>query len=191
MWGAIKKAINSDLTTPLNNLLDTLLGRLSTTRANNLDNLNATISSRQPDVLTSTQANRLDINVGSRLPGTTTHRDRIDTSISSRSSHSAASVWSVATRTLTSAPSPIKSVQRGATEMDAGVHLVNTTISSVTLSKSFVIFSLRTTYSGTSSRHHATWSTGRLTSSTNLRFERAGDDGDEVLTFAWEIVEFT
>lgn len=74
--------------------LKTLIDRLTATRAANLDNLNATVSSRAPAdtalstaTWTGTRAGKLDsidAAVSTRMPGTTTHRDRIDDTISSR-----------------------------------------------------------------------------------------------------------
>ena len=188
-WALFKK-IQDDLTSPIKSVVDTLADRLTAGRASNLDNLNTSITSRQPDVLSSTQANRLDTNVGSRQANwgaTTTHRDRINTTISSRSSHTAADVWSAATRTLTTAPSAIKSVQRGSSASSNQLHDVS--ISSVVLSKTFVNIQLVDDDARTlPTTHNNQGSSGRLTSSTNLRILKAADSSGQ--TVAWEVIEF-
>lgn len=165
MWGAIKKAINSDLTTPLNSLLDTLLSRLTAGRASNLDNLNASISSRQPDVLSSTQANRLDADV------------------SSRSSHSAQDVADLVS-------GGIKSVQRGKTRLADNINDV--TINSVDLSKTFITFFYRDEDDNGLTFETRYLAHVQLTSSTNLRLEIGrGSDGSAFEFYAcWEVVEF-
>ena len=81
--------------------LDTLLSRLTASRANYLDNINNSNLATLP-AISSARIGYLDnINNSELLNITSTILGRIDASISSRSSHTADNVWSVATRALT------------------------------------------------------------------------------------------
>ena len=88
----------------LSSKLATLISRLTSTRASNLDNLNATVSSRS--TLTSAQA--------------------------------ASAVWGADTRTLTTAPSAIKSIQRGTVQITSQSLTATVSITTVNASKSFI-----------------------------------------------------
>lgn len=81
--------------------LDTLLSRLTASRANYLDNINNSNLATLP-AISSARIGYLDnINNPQLRNISSTILGRIDASISSRSSHSASDVWSVGTRALT------------------------------------------------------------------------------------------
>ena len=81
--------------------LDTLLSRLTASRANYLDNINNSNLATLP-AISSARIGYLDnINNPQLLNISSTILGRIDASISSRSSHSASDIWSVTTRALT------------------------------------------------------------------------------------------
>lgn len=131
--------------------LTTLLGRLTSTRATKLDNLDATISSRSS--LTQAQA--------------------------------ASGVWASATRTLTSAPSVIKSVQRGTIQITSGTQAW-VMITQVVPAKTFIVSS----YSGPwdideSSRIRLSLTLDGL----SVRADRTGFNGQSCYV-SFEVVEF-
>lgn len=100
--GSIKKFINSDLTKPLNTLIDEVKSTLNLIKAKT-DTITA-------DLFTATHASRIDATISSRQANaglTTTHAGRIDASISSRASQASldalatgSGVWSANGRTL-------------------------------------------------------------------------------------------
>ena len=85
----------------IDGLIDTLIARLTASRANYLDNINNSNLATLP-AISSARIGYLDnINNPQLLNISSTILGRIDASISSRSSHSASDVWSVGTRALT------------------------------------------------------------------------------------------
>ena len=145
-----------------------LIDRITSTRASNLDNLNATVSSRAP------ASTALSSSVW-----TGTKAGYVDTAISGRASQS--SVDAIPT-------SPIESVQRGLlTVGGADAPPYNVTISSVDLGKSVLTFSYGEDNAGALTPERLLW--GRLTSSTNIRFDKYRP-GVSTYTIAWEVVEY-
>ena len=145
-----------------------LIDRITSTRASNLDNLNATVSSRAP------ASTALSSSVW-----TGTRAGYVDASISGRASQSSVDALPQGI---------IKSVQRGLLTLDSGdAPPHNVTISSVDLGKSMLTFSYGASSTATLTPERLLW--GRLTSSTNIRFDRY----DSTLfyhTIAWEVVEY-
>ena len=145
-----------------------LIDRITSTRASNLDNLNATVSSRAP------ASTALSSSVW-----TGTRAGYLDASISGRASQS--SVDALPT-------SPIKSVQRGLLTVGFGDSPpYNVTISSVDLGKSVLTFSYGNSSSTELRSDRLLW--GRLTSSTNIRFDKY-ETAIIYYTIAWEVVEY-
>ena len=145
-----------------------LIDRITSTRASNLDNLNATVSSRAP------ASTALSSSVW-----TGTRAGYLDASIAGRASQS--SVDAIPT-------SPIKSVQRGLLTVgipDASPY--NVTISSVDLGKSVLTFSYGANTTAALTSQGLLW--GRLTSSTNIRFDKYRSAASNY-TIAWEVVEY-
>ena len=129
---------------------------------------------------------------------TSTRMARMDTTVGSRATN--AGVWTNGTRTLTSAPSPIKSIQSGVYEETLSGESMGSrdvTISAVTAAKSVVF--VRGGWTGTGSTFVGTLAKAgevsshellraELTSSTNLRFT----PGSWALRYRveWTVVEF-
>jgi len=145
-----------------------LIDRITSTRASNLDNLNATVSSRAP------ASTALSSSVW-----TGTRAGYLDASIADRASQS--SVDAIPT-------SPIKSVQRGLLIVGGSDSPpYNVTISSVDLGKSVLTFSYGGDVAAELTPERLLW--GRLTSSTNIRFDKYRP-GSLIYTIAWEVVEY-
>jgi len=145
-----------------------LIDRITSTRASNLDNLNATVSSRAP------ASTALSSSVW-----TGTKAGYVDTAISGRASQSSVDALPQGI---------IKSVQRGLLIVGGSDSPpYNVTISSVDLGKSVLTFS----YGGDSAvaltPERLLW--GRLTSSTNIRFDNY-ESAASYYTIAWEVVEY-
>jgi len=146
-----------------------LIDRITSTRASNLDNLNATVSSRAP------ASTALSSSVW-----TGTRAGYLDASISGRASQSSVDAIPA---------SPIKSVQRGLLIIGYGYtppH--NVTISSVDLGKSMLTFSYGGAANDALTPEQMFW--GRLTSSTNIRFDRYQTSSSSYYTIEWEVVEY-
>ena len=114
--------------------------------------------------------------------------DNLNATISSRAT--ASSVWTNGTRTLTSMPSVIKSIQRGTFKgnMEAGSS-VSIPISEVNTSKAFV--NLPTSAARSSSTFHLGSLSARLRSSTLLYLKWSNTyDGDFTREISWEVIEF-
>jgi len=145
-----------------------LMDRITSTRASNLDNLNASVSSRAP------ASTALSSSVW-----TGTRAGYLDASISGRASQS--SVDAIPT-------SPIKSVQRGLLTVGfADAPPYNVTISSVDLGKSMLTFSYGENNTSALTSERLLW--GRLTSSTNIRFDKYRSAAS-TYTIAWEVIEY-
>ena len=89
----LKRFINSDLTKPINTMIDEVKAMLTLIKAKT-DTITA-------DLFTATHASRIDANISSRQADaglTTTHSSRIDASISSRATNDG--VWSANGRVL-------------------------------------------------------------------------------------------
>lgn len=170
--------------------LKTLLDRLTDARAARLD---ADISSRMPG--STTQRDRIDTTISSRAPSsdtdtllarlTATRASRLDADISSRASGSQAST--IESKVDAIPTSPIKSIQTGVLSfgpIDSTTDDV--TISSVNTGKSVVLATFaNNVFSGELREVSAAV---YLTSSTNLRLEKAVDRQDIIV--AWQVVEF-
>ena len=143
-----------------------LMDRITSTRASNLDNLNATVSSRAP------ASTALSSSVW-----TGTKAGYVDTAISGRASQSSVDALPQGI---------IKSVQRGSFNPPQSSTSANVTISSVDLGKSFLVFSFRT--DTTVSDFRIVW-TGNLTSATNINFQRYVA---VVIpnTIEWQVIEY-
>ena len=145
-----------------------LIDRITSTRASNLDNLDGAVSSRAP------ASTALSSSVW-----TGTRAGYLDASISGLASQS--SVDAIPT-------SPIKSVQRGLLTVGFGDSPpYNVTISSVDLGKSVLTFSYGEDNAGALTPERLLW--GRLTSSTNIRFDKYNTDVANY-KIAWEVVEY-
>jgi len=145
-----------------------LMDRITSTRASNLDNLNATVSSRAP------ASTALSSSVW-----TGTRAGYLDASISGRASQSSVDALPQGI---------IKSVQRGLLTLDFGdAPPHNVTISSVDLGKSMLTFSYGEGVAGALTPEQLLW--GRLTSSTNIRFDNYRSLASPY-TIAWEVVEY-
>lgn len=189
--------------------VDSLNDKLTTTRAAKMDNIDTTISSRQPDVLSTTQANRLDANISSRAAASTAlsnttwtnaragYLDEIvadtreivgdvnsvlgDTvDIQNRCTRIEADTQDIQS-TLASGSSAVKSVQRGVATSTANEDIINVTISSVNMSKALAI------PSSVYLRDNGTMSF-ELTSSTNLKI--TCPLLSTVKDYAWQVIEF-
>lgn len=159
---------------PLYNAIQNVLTRLTTTRAANLDKLDANISTRAASSTALSNATWSDARAGKI--------DNLDAAISSRSTLTANDVWGAGTRTLTVLPSVIKSYQTGSAALNkegAGedFRYNDITISSVDINKCIVIIN----------DHDGYGATGRLTSNTNLRISAAGSYND---LLRWQVIEF-
>jgi hypothetical protein len=135
---------------------------------------------------TPTQLGRLDANVSSRAPASTalstsqwtnTKAGYLDAAISGRASQAS----------VNALPQGIvKSVQRGTFNPSNGATSANVTISSVDLDKAFLVFSFRSD-TGLSDFEFV-W-TGKLTSATNINFQRY--TGVSVAhTIEWQVIEY-
>ena len=145
-----------------------LIDRITSTRASNLDNLDGAVSSRAP------ASTALSSSVW-----TGTRAGYLDASISGRASQSSVDAIPA---------SPIKSVQRGLlTVGGADAPPYNVTISAVDLGKSVLTFSYGNSSSAELRSDRLLW--GRLTSSTNIRFDKCRP-GVSTYTIAWEVVEY-
>lgn len=113
----------------------------------------------------------------------------LDAKISSRATNSG--VWANSTRTLTSAPSPIKSIQRGTTAVPTKENSTDVTISQVNVSKSFINL-ISIVYKGASSNDYQGTINALLISSDTLRIEHTGSGGTSITgaSVSWEVVEF-
>lgn len=118
-----------------------------------------------------------------------TKLDNLDATISSRSSltqaQAASGVWASATRTLTSAPSVIKSVQRGTIQITSGTQAL-VMITHVVPAKTFIVSS----YSGPwdideNSRIRLSLTLDGL----SVRADRTGNNGSSCYV-SFEVVEF-
>ena len=143
-----------------------LIDRITSTRASNLDNLNATVSSRAP------ASTALSSSVW-----TGTRAGYLDASISGRASQSSVDAIPA---------SPIKSVQRGLLTV-ANIPPFNVTISPVDINKSVLTFSYGADVDTALTAEDLLW--GRLTSSTNIRFDKY-DPTYTGYTIAWELIEY-
>ena len=143
-----------------------LIDRITSTRASNLDNLNATVSSRAP------ASTALSSSVW-----TGTKAGYVDTAISGRASQSSVDALPQGI---------INSVQRGSFNPPQSSTSANVTISSVDLGKSFLVFSFRSDIAASNLEH--VW-TGNLTSATNINFQRY-----TAVTFPhtieWQVIEY-
>lgn len=88
--------------------------------------------------------------------------------------------------------SPIKSIQRGITELTVNQSTTNVTISAVNTSKAFVVSSHSNSLNITSGDKHGFNARVRLTSSTNLEIYRhyTSDHRFAGVYVAWEVIEF-
>lgn len=182
---------------PIYNAVNTLLARLTSARATKLDNLDAAITTRPAaSDYTSSRASKLD---------------NLDAAITSRSSHSATDVWAAGTRTLTSAPSPIKSLQSGLVDTSttsAGTlpqgRYVDVTITSVDTAKAILLHSVLGGYSDTaanaltlarggaanSSGYYAIEAKAYLASATTIRFYFGSSNANTAFSGRWQVIEF-
>ena len=189
---------------PLYNAIQNVLTRLTTTRAANLDKLDANISTRAASSTALSNAtwsdaragkiDNLDAAISTRAPSSTalstatwtpTKAGYLDAAISSRSTLTANDVWGAGTRTLTALPSVIKSYQTGFAALSArgngeDVRYNDITISSVDINKCIVIIN----YHG---GNGVIGATGRLTSNTNLRISSGSESG---IYLRWQVIEF-
>ena len=145
-----------------------LMDRITSTRASNLDNLNATVSSRAP------ASTALSSSVW-----TGTREGYLDASISGRASQSSVDAIPA---------SPIKSVQRGLRTVSfPNAPPYDVTISSVDLGKSMLTFSYGEGVTVALTPERLLW--GRLTSSTNIRFDRDLSSSSQ-FTIEWQVIEY-
>ena len=198
------------------NTLLSLLNRLTTARAtllDNLSNLDANVNTIAPESLALSQDDwtdsraaalntNLDANLNTIAPESTAlstaqwtnsranlldNLSNLNATISSRSTLTAENVWTYGTRNvdITSMPSIIESVQRGTKYFAYNAeNIINVTISSVNIEKCFILHSFRTSTAG----HDNAMCVLELTSSTNLRIQRADDNAN--LYVHWQVIEF-
>ena len=143
-----------------------LMDRITSTRASNLDNLNATVSSRAP------ASTALSSSVW-----TGTKAGYLNAAISGRASQSSVDALPQGI---------IKSVQRGSFNPPQASTSANVTISSVDLGKAFLVFSFRSDTTG--SNLEFIW-TGNLTSATNINFQRYTTLTINH-TIEWQVIEY-
>lgn len=157
--GKLKTLITNLATVDTN--VDTLVSRLSPTRAGNLDDLDVSVSSRASQTSITTLQNSVDT---------------VDTVVDGI----AADVASI---------SPIASVQRGTVEITSDAALV--TISSINMAKSFLLFSVEVNDSNVANAEEIAenlYIRGKINTSTQLRFDRWNATRDAFIN--WEVVEY-
>jgi len=172
--------------TPVQSDLATVLARLTASRAANLD---ASISSRASAAAVATVDSMADTIAGRLTAGRAANLDNLNTTITSRASQT--SVNGKASQASVNAipTSPIKSVQRGYTQVDGDKE--NVSVGAVNMQKAFIASSMETNDIGSASGWERTRSTVRLTSATNIRIERAGSSlGGQGPLVAWELIEY-
>ncbi len=85
--------------------------------------------------------------------------------------------------------SVIKTVQRGSAILDISNNPVDVTITAVDTNKSFLVFSYER--EGTALETNRLMISGRLTSTTNIRFDDNGTGQSAIdATIYWEVVEY-
>lgn len=197
IWAEIKKAINSDLDTPLNTKMDNLIGATgntggSTSAGTVMAKLNALLTT-----WTSTRAGYVD-----RLANSTYGLDKIKSDTTTNNTASKTGVLSqklayvisllenttYGLSALNTGNGAVKSVQRGAIAVDSSSKYANVTISSVNMSKTMVNIQVlgcdKNDYTGYTNDGYMCG--GKLTSATNLRVMCAYG-GVYVM---WEVIEF-
>ena len=183
----LKRFINSDLTKPINTMIDEVKAALALIKAKT-----DTITS---NLFTATHASRIDANISSRQADvglTTTHSSRIDASISSRADQTTANAIKAKTDLIATGLGGIKSVQRGTISLPFNTVSVSVTISSVNLTKSFLIFSNNSSIASTDKLYG--YIAGTIASATSLSFSRAADNttssSNVCNVIDWQVVEF-
>ena len=182
----LKRFINSDLTKPINTMIDEVKATLTLIKAKT-DTITA-------NLFTATHASRIDDTISSRQANaglTTTHASRIDASISSRALETTAQAIKAKTDLIATGLGGIKSVQRGTVSLTFSTPSASVTISSVNLTKSFLIFSNNSSLYADILYGHIT---GTIASATSLSFSRASNNtsssSDVCNVINWQVVEF-
>ena len=130
-----------------------------------------------------------DTIAGRLTAGRAANLDNLNTTITSRASQT--SVNGKASQASVNAipTSPIKSVQRGYTQIDGAIE--NVSVGAVNMQKAFIASSMENNDIGSASGWERTRSSVRLTSATNIRIERAGATvGGQGPLVAWELIEY-
>lgn len=173
----IKKFINSDLTKPLNTIIDEVKSTLALIKAKT--DLITT------NLFTSTHATRIDANISSRQANagfTTTHSARIDAAISTRADQ--ATVDAIKAKTDTFVSGGIKSIQRGVAQISTG-GFVRVTINAVNMSKSTINLVGSYTHSTNSKASQVLI---KFINNTTLEFNNT--DADGITYISWEVIEY-
>ena len=132
----LKRFINSDLTKPINTMIDEVKATLALIKAKT-DTITA-------DLFTATHASRIDTTISSRQADaglTTTHASRIDASISSRALETTAQAIKAKTDLIVAGMGGIKSIQRGSNLLSSTT--ITQAISSVDINKSTINLMLK------------------------------------------------
>jgi hypothetical protein len=145
-----------------------LIDRLTATRAGNLDNLNATVSSRAPS------STALSSSVW-----TGTKAGYLDAAISGRASQASVDALPQGI---------IESIQRGTATTSGIATSFTATISAVNLSKSFVVAQFRR--NDTSTVDYNGLITAKLTSTTQITFTRYNGSGSGDTLVEWQVIEY-
>jgi len=199
----LKRFINSDLTKPINTMIDEVKATLTLIKAKT-DTITA-------NLFTATHASRIDATISSRQANaglTTTHSSRIDASISSRALETTAQAIKAKTDLLSAdaLSGNVKSIQRGQllsanTFGGSGDEQIyrDITISSVNISKCVIFTEIGFSAKANSAAYVAmSGSTAsevlrglaKLTSSTNLRIYSSFGNNTYFMHGSWTIVEY-
>lgn len=91
---------------------------------------------------------------------------------------------------INKAASPIKSIQRGSSQIAVGQSSLTVTVSSVNLSKSMLVMNSRPTTGGAGASMEYGTVSGKIASSTSLSFSRASSSATYTANVEWELVEY-